>query len=133
MCSSDLIRGIQLDTLAQTLTPEDRRKLDERKFLKERLMTRDAEHLMLSETEARRREQQDSQAMAQQNELLRKKAEAEIRDLYASAFKSVTQGQKNAASADAEKVNTVISLLEGAGNDEAQPGEGGGASERTPT
>lgn len=127
------IRGIQLDSLATTLTPEDRRKLDERRFLKERLMTRDAEHLMLSETEARRREQQDSQAMAQQNELLRKKAEAEIRELYASAFKSVTQGQKNSAAADAEKVNTVISLMEGAGNDEAQSGEGGGAKEGTPT
>lgn len=127
------IRGIQLDSLAQTLTPEDRRKLDERKFLKERLMTRDAEHLMLSETESRRREQQDSQAMAQQNELMRKKAEAEIRELYANAFKSVTQGQKNSAAADAEKVNTVISLMEGAGNDEAQSGEGGGASEGAST
>lgn len=127
------IRGIQLDTLAQTLTPEDRRKLDERKFLKERLMTRDAEHLMLSETESRRREQQDAQAMMLNNELMKKRAEAEIREMYANAFKSVTQGQKNAASADAEKVNTVISLLEGAGNDQAQSGEGGGASEGTPS
>lgn len=125
------IRGIQLDTLAQTLTPEDRRKLDETKFLKERLMTRDAEHLMLSETEARRRAQQDAQMSHEQQELVRRNAEATIRELYANAFKSVTQGQKNAAAADAEKVATVISLMEGAGNDQSEPEEGGGTEEGT--
>lgn len=125
------IRGIQLDTLAQTLTPEDRRKLDERKFLKERLATRDADHLMLSETEARRRDQQDAQANQQQQDLMRRNAEATIRQAYADAYKSVTQGQKNAAAADADKVNTVISLLESAGNAEAQSGKGGGTEEGT--
>ena len=123
------IRGIQLDTLAQTLTPEDRRKLDETKFLKERLMTRDAEHLMLSETEARRRAQQDAMASKEQQELMRRNAEATIRELYANAFKSVTQGQKNAAAADAEKVATVISLMESSSNEQSQSEEGSGPEE----
>lgn len=123
------IRGIQLDSLAQTLTPEDRRKLDEEKFLKERLMTRDAEHLMLSPTEARRRAQQDAKAMQEQQEQMRRQVEAQIREMYASAFKSVTQGQKNVATADAEKVNTVIALMEGAGDDQSQAGEGSGTQE----
>jgi hypothetical protein len=38
--------------------------------------------------------------------------EANIREIFARAFKEITQGQKNQATADAETANAAIDIME---------------------
>jgi hypothetical protein len=124
------VRGMQLDQLAQTLQPEDRAYLDEEKFLKERLIVRDCEDLMLTGTEAMRRKAQLQQQQAEQQELMRRQIEADVRKSLSGAFKDIAQASKNQAMADAASVNSAIMLLEkGLEDDTDESGSAGGAGE----
>lgn len=108
------VRGIQIDTLAATLTPEERVHLDERKFLEARFAVRDLEDLLLPMDEVDRKQQaaaqQQQQVMAQQQEMVN----AQIRETLSKAFKNIAQGQKNAAAADAQSVNAALAVLSSA-------------------
>lgn len=106
------VRGIQTDILAQTLTPEDRDWIDEEKFVRQRMATRDMESMMLPKDEAMRRRAERLAAQAEISELEKTTMQAEIRKTLAEAFKNITQGQKNAAAADAATVNSAIEVLE---------------------
>jgi hypothetical protein len=106
------IRGIQMDQLAQTLQPEERLHIDDRKWVKARFAARDLTDMLVSEEVADRRktaqDQQASQAAQQQAAQM----EATIRQTLADAFKNIAQGQKNAANADATAIETALDLLE---------------------
>lgn len=106
------VRGMQIDSLIQTLTPAEALHVDMRKMVKARFAVRDMVDMLVSDEEADRRQtQQDQQSsadQAQQKEML----EAQIRQTLADAFKNIAQGQKNAALADASSVNTALDLLE---------------------
>ena len=124
------VRGIQTDLLAQTLTPEDRDWIDEEKFIRQRMATRDMEGLMVSAEEAQRKRAARQAAMAEISDLEKQGMMAEIRKTLAEAFKNITQGQKNAAGADAQTTNTALAILEMGMNDgtEGPQGSGAGAS-----
>lgn len=106
------VRGIQTDVLAQTLTPEDRDWIDEESFIRQRMATRDMTSLMLPKEEAMRNRSQRMAAQAEMSDLQKQMLQAEIRNTMADAFKSITQGQKNAATADATTTNAALDILE---------------------
>ena len=124
------VRGMQADTLAQTLTEGEMDHIDDRKLLKKRLDTRDMGDILLPEDQVKRNQEaraaQQQQQMAQQEELIK----AQIRETLSAAFKNITQGTKNAAAADATTANTVIDLLMKAieGNNSAAGSETAGGS-----
>ena len=106
------VRGIQLDTLAATLTPEERLHVDERKFIEQRFAVRDLKDLLLPMDEVKRRQAAAAQQAADAAEMQRRMMEAEIRDRAADAYKSVAQAQKHAASADAATAQSAVKVLE---------------------
>lgn len=125
------VRGMQLDMLAQTLTEEERDHIDERKFVEQRFAVRDMSALMVPEEEAQRKKQVRSQQQAILAELAKGLQEAERRKHLADAFKSITQGQKNVAAADASTANLAIDILErGAADADGEGPEGKGAAPR---
>jgi hypothetical protein len=115
------VRGMQLDVLAQTLTDEERDHIDERKFVEQRFASRDMTSLLVPEEEANRKKQARAQQMAVQADLARRLQEAEERSTLADAYKSITQGQKNSAAADATNTNAALEILEqGLGGNEGK-------------
>jgi hypothetical protein len=128
------IRGIQVDSLAQTLRPEEMLHVDERKLVDARLRVRDLEDLLVPQAEATRRQAAQS---AQQDKIDQREQElneANVRKLLSDAYKGIAQGQKNAAGADAEMVDTALAILE-KGLEGAKAGsqsDGGGAPAAVP-
>lgn len=120
------IRGMQVDQLAATLTPEERDHIDERKFVEARFNVRDLGNLLVSPDEAKRRQQSRQQQMEQQQAMQDKSMEAMVRKTLAEAFKNITQGQKNSAAADVATTNAALSILE-KGLENAEGNQGGGA------
>jgi hypothetical protein len=119
------VRGMQLDILAQSLTPDERDHIDERKFVEQRFAVRDMTVLMVDEETAKQRKMQRQQAAGQVAEIANKMQEATIRKTLADAYKAITQGQKNSAAADADVANTALAILESPLNDEDDEGKGG--------
>jgi hypothetical protein len=121
------VRGAQIDALSQTLTPEERDHIDERKFVEAKFAARDMEGMLVSEDEAKRRKDGRAQEAAQQNELTQRMVEAEIKKVLSDAFKNVAQGQKNSANASQVTVKTASDMIAaGEENDNAQ-GKNNGA------
>jgi hypothetical protein len=106
------VRGMQVDTLSQTLRPEELDHLDDRKLLGMKLATRDLSGLLVPQEEADRKRQAREQAAGQMSDLQTQMLQAQIRELLANAFKSITQAQKNQAATDAETTNTALDILE---------------------
>lgn len=123
------VRGMQLDLLSQALTPEERDWIDEGKFVQQRLAVRDMTSLMVPEAEAKQKKEARQQAGAMAQQAQDRFLEAQVRELLAKAYKEITQGQKNTATADAETVNAVTDILErGMGDGEDGKGSSTAAS-----
>ena len=118
------VRGMQLDMLSQTLTDDERDHIDERKFIEQKFAVRDMASLLIPEEEALRKKQARSQQMAVMAQLAQALQEAEERKTLSEAFKNITQGQKNAAAADAQTANIAIDILESGLNGGNKEGEG---------
>jgi hypothetical protein len=110
------VRGMQLDTLAQTLQPEERDHIDDRKFVEQRLAVRDMQSMLVPEEEADRKRQAREQAQGQMSDSQMQLLAAQIRNELSQAFKNITQGQKNSAAADAQTSNAALDILEHALN-----------------
>ena len=106
------VRGQQMDQLAATLTDEEKQEIDFRKFARARLSVRDMDDLLVSDEESDRRQKAASDAAASQQDQMQKTSEANVRKLLSDAFKNLAQAQKNSAGADAEAVETALTLLE---------------------
>jgi hypothetical protein len=121
------VRGLQIDQLAATLTPEEKIHIDMRKLAVERMKVRDMDDMLVPEDEARRRQSAQDQAAAQQQQSMQQMAEAQMRNVLAESYKNITQGIKNAAAADANNVDTALALMESGlnaalnGGNSAQP------------
>lgn len=115
------IRGIQLDTLATTMTDSERDYVDERKLVEARLAARDLTDMLLPMDEVKIKQQQRAQRQQQIDEMQQKNAEATTRKLLADAYKNISQGQKNSAAADAATVKAAIDVLERGLGDENGP------------
>lgn len=119
------VRGMQLDMLSQTLTDEERDHIDERKFIEQKFAVRDMQSLLVPEEEAERKKEARNQQQAVMAQLAQALQKAQERELLSEAFKNITQGQKNAAAADAQTANAAIGILESdlnGGQKEAGPG-----------
>ena len=119
------VRGMQIDQLAQTLDDLEKPHIDMRKFTKARFAARDLTDLLVSEDEADRNIAAQSQAAQQQTETTLREMESNIRKNLADAFKSLTQGQKNAAAADAQAIEAAFKVLETGANNAIAGQEGG--------
>lgn len=125
------VRGIQIDQLAATLSPEERLHVDERKLVEQRFAVRDLTDLLVPMDEVRRRQQAQSQQAAEAAALQKQAMEAEIRKTLADAFKGIAQGQKNAANADAATAQSALKVLE-AGMGAEEPPAAAGPTQETP-
>lgn len=122
------IRGVQIDTLAATMSPEERLHVDERKLVEARLAVRDLTDMLLPMDEVKIRQQQQAQRQQQIDEMQQKNAEATTRKLLADAYKNISQGQKNSAAADAATIKAALDVLEkglGDNNGPESPSGGG--------
>lgn len=121
------MRGLQVDALAQTMRDEEWDHVDDRKFIEARLRTRDLEGLLVPESEALEKRDLRKQAMAQAQAEQQKMVEAQVREILSQAFKNITQGQKNAAAADASTATAALKIMaEGIGDAGQQPQGGAG-------
>lgn len=123
------VRGMQLDMLAQTLTPDEMDHIDERKLVEAKLASRDLKGLMVSEDTAKQRKDQKAQIAAQQADQQNRAMEAQIDNTKADTFKQVTQGQKNAAGADKASVESAMTMI-GANDAANAEGTGNGAAKK---
>ena len=108
------VRAFQLDNLKATLDEEDMVYIDREKLIKQRLMARDVPELdvMASESEVKRRlEQQAQQAEADQKRADRV-FEIEMREREAEILKDSAQAKKNLDTADSTAAKTVATLTE---------------------
>lgn len=125
------VRGQQIDMLAQTLTPEDMDHVDQRKFIEAKFAARDLQGMLVSESRAAENKMARAEAMQKQADQQSRLMEEQIRGAAADAFKTVTQGQKNASAADATSVKAAGEMIaQGEQNGDGQ-GQGGGAGGQT--
>lgn len=122
------MRGQQIDMLSQTLTPDERDHVDERKFVEAKFASRDLQGMLVSPDEAKTRKDQRAQVAAKQAEQQDRMMEAQIKDTLAGAFKNVSQGQKNATAADKTSIETAVTMMEN-GKDDTE-GTAGGAGKK---
>lgn len=121
------VRGAQIDMLSQTMTPEERDHVNERKFVEAKFASRDLQGMLVSETEASQRKMARAEAMQKQADQQSRLMEEEIRGAAANAFKSITQGQKNAAAGDKTQVDAAVTMTQAGAQDGGDEGQGGGA------
>lgn len=117
------VRGMQLDQLAMSLTPEEKDWVDDEQFVKQRFAVRDMESLMLPKEEAMQKRAARTQSQMTEFEANMKLLAAEYRVKLADAYKSITQGQKNASTADATTATTAIDIM-AAGAEDAEDAAG---------
>jgi phage/plasmid primase-like uncharacterized protein len=118
------IRGMQVDQLAATLTPAEAMHIDERKLVEARVKVRDLGDLLVPADEAKRRQQQASQAQEALQQQQAEQAAAMVRKTMSDAYKNIAQGQKNTANAEAATIAAALDLLEQSVEPEAE-NEGG--------
>lgn len=135
------VRGMQVDQMAQSLTPEEAIHVNMRKLVEARFKVRDLGDLLVSEAEADRRQQAQDQQQSDQANQAKELAEANVRKLLSDGFKNITQGQKNSALADAASVKAALDLLEqgitnganNAGSASASPPSPADGNDQTPS
>jgi hypothetical protein len=107
------VRGMGYDELARSLSPEEKLYIDFRILLRERLAVRDMDSsVMVSDVEAKRREDAQAQTQQAKDEQQNKMIEATIRKTLAEAVKNLTQADKNADGSQANTFNTIVAALE---------------------
>jgi hypothetical protein len=115
------IKGIQVDQLAQTLTPAEMLHVDERKLVEARLGTRDLSDMLVPAAVAESRRQAQMQAEAEMREIQKQLGQAQVRAEAANAYKDIAQANKNSAAADKTEIEAasgVIQTLRGDSEDD---------------
>lgn len=108
------VLGIQLDALAQTLTPEEKVYLKPRNLLRARVRVRDLDvaDLVMNDSECdavdAANQQKQQQAESNQQQLM----SAQIREILASALKDISQAGKNTANAEATTAGVILKAVE---------------------
>lgn len=126
------VQGAQLDNLAQTLTPEEKRYLNMRELARARVRARDLDstQVVLTDKECDQVDAQVAQQQAKQQDQQDRQVEASLRKLLSDALKNIAQASKNSAGAEATTANVVLAALEKGLNPDAllpPKGEGDGS------
>lgn len=108
------VLGMQLDSLAQTLTEEEKMYYDMHKFAKARARARDLDaiDLIVDDAEAERREQAEAQKRQAVEAQQARVVEAEIRQMLSAVLKNIAQAGKNSAGAEATAANVILNAME---------------------
>lgn len=106
------LRGAQIDNITQNMTPEEAYHVDMRKLIEAKFKVRDLVDLLVPEAEAEARKSATDQAAGQQQDQQKELMDAQIREILATAFSKIAQGQKNSANANAASINSALELLE---------------------
>lgn len=106
------LRGMQVDALAQTLTPQEMMHVDDRKFVEARFAVRDLKGLLVPPDEAKRRKQASDEQSQMMQQYQVEQIKAETRKTLSDAYKAITQGAKNTSNADAVTINAALDILE---------------------
>jgi hypothetical protein len=120
------LRGIQADSLVQTLTPEEKQEINMRKLALARLKARDMDDILVDVGESQRRAAAQAQQSQTQQDQNNRMIEANIRKILSDGFKNIAGGQKNMAGADAATVKAALDLLERGINNDIIQGAGMG-------
>lgn len=122
------VRGMVYDSLATSLTPEERLYFNWERMARERVAVRDMDPSVLATPEEiERREKAQAAASEEQQRQAREMFAAEIRSLLASAVKDLSQADKNNAAAQVETYNAILGGLEkGVAPDEVADARAGG-------
>ncbi len=127
------LRGMQIDYLSSSLTPEEKLHVDERKLVEAKFKVRDFAGMLVSVEEYMRRKSAQDQAAGLVQQLQQQNQEATTRNMFAQAYKAMTQGQKNQVTANADAVAMAMDILqkhsEMALANTEQPGSGGGTTQ----
>ena len=123
------VRGMQIDMLSQTMTPEERDHVDERKFVEAKFAARDLQGMLVSSTEADRRKAQRAQQAQEAKEQQDRVIDAQVRDTLAGAYKNISQGQKNKSAADATSIKAALDMIAAGEEPNETEGAGGGAGQ----
>lgn len=105
------VRGTQIDLLSQTLTPEERDHVDERKFVEAKFAARDMQGMLLSEDRVKEVKASKAAAAAEAEQMAKDRAQAETREILTNAVKNVAQSQVNTAKADGVSVKTAMDMM----------------------
>jgi hypothetical protein len=108
------VQGIQLDNLAQTLTPEEKQYIKMRELVRARIRVRDLESddIVMNDAECDQVDQQTQQNQQIQQAAQQKLMEAQVREILAAALKDIAQAGKNTAAGEATTANVVLDALE---------------------
>lgn len=105
-------RGMQVDSLAASLQPDDLPHVNRRKLLEARFAVRDLTEMLLPESEAARNVAAAAAQASQQSQQQQEFVEANTRKLLSDAFKNIAQGNKNQAGANVQMVEAALKILE---------------------
>lgn len=107
------VRGMGYDELARSVTPGESLYVDWKFLLRERVSVRDMDsRVVVNEAEAKRREDAQAQAQAEQKKMQDDMMRAEIRKTLAEAVKNLTASDSNAAKGEAATYNAILTGLE---------------------
>lgn len=105
------VRGTQIDLLSQTLTPEERDHVDERRFVEAKFAARDLQGMLLSEDKVKEVKASKAQMAAEAKAMAKERAAAENREILSGAMKNIAQAQVNTAKADGVSVKTATDMM----------------------
>lgn len=108
------VLGMQLDNLATTLLPEEKKYINMRELARARVRVRDLKvaNLVLDDAACDAVDQAESAAQQAQQEQMEKMVAAQIREILANTLNKVAQAGKNTANADAAAANVMLNALE---------------------
>jgi hypothetical protein len=108
------VLGIQLDSMSQTLTDEEKKYLKPRNLLRAKVRVRDLEvdDLVMTDKECDAVDAQVAQQQQEQQQQAQQLAQAQVREILAAALKDISQAGKNTAAGQAQTANVILSALE---------------------
>jgi hypothetical protein len=129
------VLGQQIDNLAQTLTPEEKRYLKPLELLRARVRVRDmaSSDIVMNDEEAQAADAAAQQAQEQQQQQQQQLLEANVRKILSDTLKNIAQAGKNSASAEATTANVILDALERGLNPDMLAVTNQGATNGNPT
>lgn len=108
------VLGLQLDNLASTLTDEEKKYVDMKKLVRERVRVRDmdAAGIVYDDAKCAEIDAAAAEAAQQQRQQQDQLTAAQIREILAGALKDLSQAGKNTANAEATSANVILGALD---------------------
>jgi hypothetical protein len=118
------VLGVQLDSFAQTLTPEEKPYIKFRELARARARVRDllVEDIVVDDATADQIDQQQQATAQQQQQTQEQMVQATIRELLAKALKEISAAGLNTAKATATSANVILDSLQKGLNPDELPG-----------